>query len=94
MTTAPRSTAAGARVLLTPAPTAKRAMSTPAKASGQDCSTFTASPRKRSSFPTLSPTSRGLIRPTGKFRDSRFFSISVPTAPMAPATATVYVFII
>ena len=45
--------------------------------------------RKGTVLPALRALARGTSFPTGKLRSSRIFSISRPTAPVAPRTATV-----
>jgi hypothetical protein len=43
------------------------------------------------SLPSERAEAKGINSPTGKFRSSNIWIISVPTAPVAPTTATVYV---
>jgi hypothetical protein len=50
-------------------------------------------PRNITVFPALRVLARSFSLPTGKFRSSRRFLISCPTAPVAPKMATVYSFI-
>src|SRR5512134_4155698 len=87
-TTAPDSHAAGANSLLREAPAENRAMSIPLKALFWSSSTGICSPRNASLLPTeRSDASRRMFF-TGNFRSARICNITSPTAPVAPATAT------
>ena len=90
MTTAPARAAWGANSRETVAPGEKRAMSTPAKESGFSRRTTTASPPNSSCCPSLRSEASGTSSPTGNSRSSSTLIISRPTAPVAPAIATLY----
>ena len=87
-TTAPASTAAGANALLRPPPALNSAISMPANESRVSSATATASPLNVTVFPTLLDEASGRSSATGKSRCSSVAIISVPTAPVAPTTAT------
>ena len=87
-TTAPASTAAGAnrRLRLPPAEDSTRSM--PSKDSAVSSCTVRLSPRKSMRRPAerLEASSRSSF--TGKSRSARISSMTWPTAPVAPMTAT------
>ena len=77
-----------ARLQETLAPALNRAISTPSNDFGPSSSTVTSPLPMRSVWPALRLLARGTSFETGNFRWSRVRSISRPTAPVAPATAT------
>ena len=93
ITTAPAFAAMGPYSLETDAPAEKSAMSTPAKDSGPSVWTSTCPPglpAKGSFCPALRALASATSQSTGNFRCSRTRSISRPTAPVAPTTATTF----
>ena len=87
-TTAPACVAKGAYCREIPAPALKSATSTPANdASVSSCTTIS-SPLKGSVFPAERALASSVSFPTGNFRFSSVFIISIPTAPVAPTMAT------
>ena len=70
------------------APALNKAISTPPKESSVNFSTFTSSPLNFKVLPTERSEARSFRFLTGKLRFSSVFSISTPTAPVAPTTAT------
>ena len=86
MTTAPFLTKTGASTLLT-GPAAKKAMSMPFILSSSTFSTVNSLPLKVIFFPASLSWAKSLMLSIGKSLSSRIFSISVPTAPVAPTTA-------
>src|SRR5690554_4332861 len=93
-TMAPSSTAMGASTALASPPAEKIAISTPLKAPFFASLVTHFLPWKVTSLPAWLAISRGTNSFTGKFLLSRVESISVPTTPRAPTTATVYSFAI
>src|SRR5690606_1746680 len=89
-TTAPALTAAGANSLLREPPAENSAMSTPSKLFSVNSSTLSVSPLKVIVLPTEREEARSFRDLTGKFLFSRVLIISTPTAPVAPAIATLY----
>src|SRR6266581_4100236 len=88
MTTALAATAAGANSFETDPPAEKKAMSIPLKLSLVSSSTVYVSPAKSTLLPAerlLASSFRFLM---GKFRSARTMRNSWPTAPVAPAMAT------
>src|SRR5437870_5475479 len=63
-------------------------MSTPSNDSGRRRRTVSSSPRNSSLWPSLRSEASGTSSDTGNSRSSSTLSISLPTAPVAPATAT------
>ena len=88
ITTAPALTAAGTRRLLISPPALKKVTSTPSKAFSSRMPTWTLRPEKGTRVPAERSEASGLSSVTVNFRSSSTFSISLPTAPVAPATAT------
>src|SRR5512135_462156 len=87
-TTAPEAHAAGANSLLREAPAENRAMSIPLKASFERSSTGNSSPANFNFLPTDRSDARRRRFRIGNFRSARIFRNTPPTAPVAPATAT------
>jgi len=87
-TTAPDSHAAPANSLLREAPAENRAMSIPLNASFDSNSTGNSSPANFRRLPTERSDARRRMFFTGNFRSSRICRKTSPTAPVAPATAT------
>ena len=90
--TAPAFTMAGANFLAMPPPTAPRTKSMPSKLLSQASSTVMSRPLKGTVLPALRALARGRSVFTGKSYSSKTLSISRPTAPVAPKTATLYSF--
>ena len=90
ITTAPAFAACGANSRDTVAPGEKRAISTPANESGLRRRTVSSSPRNSTCCPSLRSEASGTSSPTGNSRSSSTLIISRPTAPVAPAIATLY----
>src|SRR5476649_773082 len=90
MTTAPARAACGANSRLTVAPGEKSAIWTPLKESGLSRFTTSSRSRKVKVWPSLRSEARGISSATGKSRSSNTLIISRPTAPVAPAIATLY----
>ena len=86
--TAPAATTASRISRETEAPALNRAISTPSKLSGVISCTVISPPRKGSFWPAERAEARARTSLQGKSRASRHVSISRPTAPEAPATAT------
>ncbi len=89
ITTAPALAARGACTAETLAPGENSAISTPLKSKRSRSSTFSTffSP-KETSPPAERSEAIAWISETGKSRSARMFSISWPTTPVAPTTAT------
>ena len=87
-TTAPPPTADGANSVEVPPPALKSAMSTPSNDSRVNSCTVRSFPRNGSVLPADRAEASGVIFAAGKFRFSSVFSISTPTAPVAPTIAT------
>src|SRR5512141_827586 len=87
-TTAPEAHAAGANSLLRDAPAENRAMSIPLKASFESSSTGNSCPSNFSFLPTDRSDARSRRFWIGNFRSARIFRKTSPTAPVAPAMAT------
>src|SRR3989338_3022383 len=94
ITTAPDLTAFGAKSRLLEAPAEKRAMLIPLKESSVNLFTLVFFPLNSIYFPSDLSDANSFKLPTGKFLSSRIDTISLPTAPVAPTTATVYLFFI
>ena len=92
--TAPASTIAGRNARAAPAPTAPSTMSIPLNDSAVASSIGSVSPAKYTRLPTLRALASAFTCETGNRRSAKIFSISCPTAPVAPSTATLYSFII
>ena len=90
ITTAPRAAAAGPSSREAAAPALKSAMSTPSKAEGSASRTSISPPRNGSLWPTDRGDARARTRSAGKRLASRVRSISRPTTPVAPTTATTF----
>ncbi len=86
---APRDAATGAHCLETSSGTSNMAMSTPSKTSGVSASTSTSPPRSRSLRPADRVEAISRISPQISGRSPSSESITVPTAPVAPTTASV-----
>ena len=87
-TTAPEAHAAAANSLLREAPAENRAMSIPLKASFESSSTGNSCPANFSFLPTDRSDARSRRFLIGNFRSARICRKTSPTAPVAPATAT------
>ena len=87
-TTHPSLAASGAKRSLVPPPAEKSAMSIPLKHPSFSSCTGIGSPLNRSVRPTDRADARKRIDFTGKSASSRQVIIWLPTAPVAPATAT------
>jgi len=90
-TMAPSDAAMGASTRLASAPAEKRAISTSLKAPLPAALTSTSPPLYLTFLPAISGMSMGMRVELGKFLPSRVLIISVPTAPRAPTTATLYI---
>ncbi len=94
-TTAPAATAAGATAIANSLLTARRTTSHPAKVSAPiaddsgKASIVHDRPPHSTGCPALRPLAIGRNVPTGNDRSASTASISLPTAPVAPTTATV-----
>src|ERR1041384_6009698 len=88
MTMQPFFAAMGAKSLEMPAPALNNAMSMPLKESLVSSLTVMSCPRNLSFFPTERADASNVNFPTGKLRFSSVLIISMPTAPVAPTTAT------
>src|SRR5580698_1333411 len=88
MTTAPAPAAIGPNSRDTLEPALKSAIWTPANDCGVSSATVTSPPANGSFCPALRLLARATTRFAGKRRCSRTRSISRPTAPVAPTTAT------
>jgi hypothetical protein len=87
-TTAPEAHAAAANSLLREAPAENRAMSIPLKASFESSSTGNSCPANFSFLPTDRSDARSRRFWIGNFRSARICRKTSPTAPVAPAMAT------
>ncbi len=65
-------------------------MSTPWNASAERGSIVYVFPANSIDFPALRSEARNLIDPTGNFRSWSSRTITLPTAPLAPTTATLF----
>src|SRR5258705_1991361 len=90
ITTAPARAGCGANSRETEARGEKSAMSRPANESGLSRRTVTSSPMNSSFWPSLRSEASGTSSLTANSRSSSTFIISRPTAPVAPAIATLY----
>jgi len=88
ITVAPACTASGAKRREVAAPAENSATCTPAKLSAHSSRTTSRSPRKPSSLPAERAEANSRSSASGKRRCSRQRSNSMPTAPVAPTTAT------
>src|SRR5687768_6258135 len=89
MTVAPRAAAWGARAREMSAPALKSAMSTPSKASGTASWISISRPSTRTTRPADRPEARSRSSPIGNARSPSTAIMVLPTAPVAPTTATV-----
>src|SRR5712692_1211755 len=87
-TSAPASTATGARASAMSAPAEKSARSTSSKELSSRASIWSRAPLKGNSRPAERSEASALTRPTGNRRCASTRSISCPTIPVAPTTAT------
>ena len=87
-TTQPEATAWGANSVDTLPPAEKMAMSMPLKESFVSSLTVISSSPKGTRVPAERAEARAVMEAQGKWRSARVFSISRPTAPVAPHTAT------
>ena len=87
-TTQPALAAMGANAFEMLPPALNSAMSTPAKESSVSSVTATSAPLNLSCLPTERAEASNVSFPTGNCRFSRVLIISMPTAPVAPTTAT------
>jgi len=87
-TIAPRRTAWGTKSRAISSGVLAIARFTPSKDSGLSSSTRYFSPAKRISLPAERAEARNLIRWKGNLRSSSSWRMIVPTAPVAPTTAT------
>jgi len=88
MHTVPPSAAPGMIARETEAPALTSATSTPRSRSSESSCTIQSSSRKRTDRPALRADESGISSSTGNDRSSRVRVISLPTAPVAPITAT------
>ena len=88
MTTQPALAARGAYFLVASEPMAKSAMSQPVKSKVSRSSVFRVLSPKEHSVPSDLREASATISSTGNSRSARMFSISRPTLPVAPTTAT------
>jgi hypothetical protein len=88
MTTQPAAAARGAMTFAFSPPVVRNRRSVPPKSKVARSRTSRASPRKATCRPADAADARGTWRSTGKARCSRMRSISEPTLPVAPPTAT------
>src|SRR5205085_4641515 len=86
--TVPAADAGGITSRETEAPAENSARSTPRKASTDSVPTATFSPRNRRGTPSERDDANGSSSSTGNDRSSSIATISRPTAPVAPTTAT------
>ena len=87
-TTAPRSTAMGAHSAETSSGTSNIATSMPSNASGDSATTVNSSPRHINFLPALRADAINRISPHTSLRSDKMLSMTVPTAPVAPTTAS------
>ena len=86
--TAPRDAAMGAHSADTSSGTSNIATSMPSNASGESATTVSSSPRHFNFLPALRAEAIKRISPHTSVRSLRIESITVPTAPVAPTTAS------
>src|SRR3954452_22701518 len=89
-TTAPARAASGLYSREIAAGVLESTMSTPSKAPALSGSIGYVLPANSTDLPALRGEARNLIEPTGKFRSSKRRVITLPTAPLAPTTATLF----
>ena len=87
-TSAPLLAAIGDQCRDVPPPAENNASGTPSNTSGAISTTVCSSPRNRTVLPALRAEATGTSSCTGKARCSSTRSISAPTMPVAPTTAT------
>ena len=87
-TTAPRDAAIGAHSAEISSGTSNMATSMPSKASGESATTVSSSPRQINFLPALRADAIKRISPQTSVRSDKMPSITVPTAPVAPTTAS------
>ena len=87
-TTAPREAAIGAHSAEISSGTSNIATSMPSKDSGVNATTVSSSPRHINFFPALRADAIKRISPHTSGRSDKIPSITVPTAPVAPTTAS------
>ena len=87
-TTAPRDAAIGAHSFEISSGTSNIATSIPSKLSGVNATTVNSSPRHMSFLPALRADAIKRISPQTSGRSDKIPSITVPTAPVAPTTAS------
>ena len=87
-TTAPRDAAIGAHSAEISSGTSNIATSMPSNDSGVSATTVSSSPRHLSFFPALRADAIKRISPHTSGRSDKMLSITVPTAPVAPTTAS------
>ena len=87
-TTAPRDAATGAHSAEISSGTSNIATSIPSKASGESATTVSSSPRHISFLPALRADAMSRISPQTSGRSESIPSMTVPTAPVAPTTAS------
>src|SRR4051812_42574395 len=88
-TVTPRAVAIGAHSSDTSSGTSNMATSTPSNASGVSSRTVSWSPRQLSCLPAERPEARSRISPQTVRREGGNSSMTVPTEPVAPTTASV-----
>ncbi|CAB4999943.1 unannotated protein [freshwater metagenome] len=93
-TTAPRDAAIGAHSAETSSGTSNIATSIPSNASGESATTVNSSPRHINFLPALRADAIKRISPHTSSRSDKIPSITVPTAPVAPTTASDGFFIV
>src|ERR1017187_933849 len=94
MTKTPCLAAIGANFLEIDPPALKNAMSTPLKLFSVNSSTKSSLPRNAIFFPLEREDAKSTRSDRGKGRFSRQRKNSIPTAPVAPTTATLYFFLL
>ena len=87
-TTAPRDAAIGAHSAEISSGTSNMAISIPSNASGDNATTVSSSPRQINFFPALRADAIKRISPYTFLRVLKISSMTVPTAPVAPTTAS------
>ncbi len=92
MTTQPAAAARGACSAEIEPPAENRAMSVPAKSNPARSATVSSRSPNRTRLPAERALASATISPTGKPRSARIESMTSPTAPVAPTTATLYCF--
>ena len=90
ITTHPAFAAIGAYFFVASEPIANSAMSQPAKSKPSRSRVFSVRSPNEHSLPRLFLDASATISSTGNSRSARMFSISRPTLPVAPTTATRY----